>query len=96
MQANTVTRIDKSVISNILFRNREILESSEDISLRSQDLSRAMSLGNLFKEKVRIQFETSYGELMETEATIWSVTEKNVLLKGGLMIPIHSISKVTL
>ncbi|MEM9340130.1 MAG: hypothetical protein AAGA66_15455 [Bacteroidota bacterium] len=92
----TINRIDKSTLRNMPFKTREILVDKDDIQRRLDDLNRAMLLGNLFKETVRLQFQNSRSEPMETEATVWSVTEKNVILKGGLTIPIHSISKVRL
>jgi hypothetical protein len=45
---------------------------------------------------VRIYFINALGEHMETEGTVWAVTEKYVMLKGGNTIPIRAINKVDL
>ena len=60
------------------------------------DLDRAMKLGNLYKESVKIRFENRMGELLEEEAIVLTVTEQYVVLRGGTSIPIKSIRKVVL
>ncbi len=47
-------------------------------------------LGNEFKGKTTITFETTSGP-RSVETTVWSVTEKHLTLKGGLCIPLNSV-----
>ena len=47
----------------------------------------------LIEEKIKLTFETTDG-LKQVETTIWAVTEKNVVLKGGKFIPTKAITKV--
>ena len=96
MQIDAITKIDKASLEGITFSKDEVLNGIDEIAIRQQDLTRAMALGNLYKETVRIQFENAEGEPMETEATIWSVTEKRVILKSGVSIPIHSIMSASI
>jgi hypothetical protein len=47
-------------------------------------------LGNEFKGKTVITFETTKGPL-SAETTVWSVTDNHVMLKGGVHIPLSSV-----
>lgn len=93
MQVNTITRVDKSQLANMTF-NTEVNAPKIDSSLLKYKLNRALTLGNLYKTSVRIQFTSQNDEFLETEATIWAVTEKYVMLKGGVMLPIDCIIDV--
>lgn len=52
-------------------------------------------LGNEFKGKCSITFNTHQGE-RTVVTTIWSVTDDYCQLKGGISIPLSSIIEVTL
>lgn len=58
-------------------------------------LKKAMVLGNNFKGKCRIAFNTSDG-IKAVETTVWSVSENHVLLKGDIVIPLNAVVKVEL
>ena len=47
-------------------------------------------LGNEFKGKTVITFETTQGP-RAVETTVWSVTDNHLMLKGGLEIPLSSV-----
>jgi hypothetical protein len=47
-------------------------------------------LGNEFKGKTVITFETTQGP-KSVETTVWSVTDNHVMLKGGVSIPLNSV-----
>ena len=96
MQLKTITKVDKSRIKDLSFRKEEILSDSSDQAIRAYNLDRALRLGNLYKGRVLVQFETVDLEPMQTEATIWAVTEKYIMLKGGAVVPIKAISNVVL
>jgi hypothetical protein len=55
-----------------------------------RELSYAMRLGNEFKGKTNITFETTEGPV-SVETTVWSVAGGHLQLKGGTMIPVDSI-----
>jgi len=65
-------------------------EKSSDRVIRYK-LDRAMKLGNLFKETVKLKFRNRDGHLEVSEAFVLTVTERYVILRGGLSIPIDSI-----
>ncbi len=93
MQVNTITRVDKSQLNSISFGRNLNLEKGSRSVLR-YNLQRALRLGNLYKSHVLIQFYNEDGHYMETEATIWAVSEKYIMIKGGMVIPIESIVDV--
>ncbi len=53
----------------------------------------ATRLGNEFKGKTAITFETKEGPCT-VETTVWSVTEDYLQLKGGTVIPLRSLIAV--
>jgi hypothetical protein len=61
--------------------------------LWQRELTYAVRLGNEYKGKTNITFETTYGPC-EVETTVWSVTDDYLQLKGGTLIPLSSIINV--
>jgi hypothetical protein len=53
-------------------------------------LASAPRLGNEFKSKATIKFNTTEGPKKVT-TTVWSVTEKYIQLKNSIHIPIKSV-----
>ncbi len=85
--------IEKENISGLKFPDTDVLSSKEEIKLRFSNLERALKLGNLEHNKIKIIFEDSEGmKLVNT--TVWGVTDKRVILKQGVVIPIHRIHEV--
>ncbi len=58
-----------------------------------KELNYAVRLGNEFKGKTLITFETTEGP-RTVSTTVWSVTDKYIQLKGGTNIPLNSIIDV--
>lgn len=53
----------------------------------------AQRLGNEFKAKTTIVFQTEDGP-KRIETTVWSLTEKYVQIKNGVLIPLNSIIEI--
>ena len=87
--------IDKEQIIHLKFPNEEVLENEDAILNRKSDCERATVVGNAEKNKVKIIFEDSDG-LKMTETTIWGNTEKRIILKGGVVIPLNRIHEIKL
>ncbi|HTL81236.1 MAG TPA: hypothetical protein VL651_06005 [Bacteroidia bacterium] len=85
--------IQKEQVSELRFPSSEVLTSSDEITRRKNELSRALVLGNVDHSKVRILFVDAEGPKM-VETTIWAVTELRVVLKSGMVIPINRITEV--
>ncbi len=72
-------------------KNYVITAAPEDNSRHwYKELAYAVRLGNEFKGKTAITFQTSEGS-KTVETTVWSVTENYLQLKGGISIPLNSI-----
>ena len=56
-------------------------------------LRAAQRLGNEFKSKTTIVFQTQDGP-KRIETTVWSLTEQYIQIKNGVLIPLKSILKV--
>jgi len=55
-----------------------------------KELAYAARLGNEFKGKTQITFETTQGP-RTVNTTVWSVIDNYLQLKGGTIIPLQSI-----
>lgn len=87
--------IEKEEVNTLKFPSEEVLEKEAEIRARSQKIHRATSLGNLEKYKVTIVFEDD-NSTKKISTTIWAQTEKKILLKGGMSIPVHRIWDVVI
>ncbi len=68
-----------------------ILPAEEDKSaFWKEKLEYAVRLGNEFKSKTSITFNTSDGP-RTVQTTVWSLTEKYIVLKAGTHIPLKSL-----
>ena len=87
--------VSKEDVSGLKFPHEEVLTSKDEITLRHSNLERALKLGNIEHNKIKIIFQDSTG-LKQVETTIWGVTDKRVILKQGVLIPISCIHEVRL
>jgi len=72
----------------------DIVPSSEGRNAYwEQQLSYAERLGNEFKGKATITFQTTKGS-RTVQTTVWSLTENYLVLKGGITVPLNSITEV--
>lgn len=85
--------IPKEAIPTLHFDDHDALQTKADRRARERMLYFAMILGNNYKCKVRITFESLEG-LREVETTVWMSGEDNVMLKGGVMLPVSAIKSV--
>jgi hypothetical protein len=85
--------IDKEDIALLKFPTTDVLDNVDEIKTRISEINRALSLGNLEHSKIKIFFEDDESKKI-VDTTVWGVTDKNVMLKQGVMIPIHRIYKL--
>lgn len=83
-------KIEKEKVEVLRFPNEEVLNSPELIAKRKSDLERALSLGNMDQIKFKIYFEDNESQKY-IETTVWGVTDKRIILKQGMVIPINRI-----
>jgi uncharacterized protein (UPF0248 family) len=92
---SVIPKIIKEEIRFLHFPEEDVLFSMEDKQTRNQNLKHAISLGNLEHEKIKIIFQ-DIGGVKEAETTIWGITDRDVILKQGTIIPIHRIVQINL
>lgn len=90
-QLLTPETLSQSVIS---FKKQDVLNTPFERKERLDMLNTALKLGNNHKHKVRLQFMDNDEKSHELMASVWAVTEKYVILKNNIMIPIDSICNV--
>jgi hypothetical protein len=89
----TPVLIDKEVVAELKFPEPDVLFNQAAITKRKSEIDRAVYLGNTEHTKVRILFHDAAG-LKQIETTIWGSTDKRIILKSGMVIPIHRIQEV--
>jgi hypothetical protein len=92
---STFEAIAKEKIETLKFPEEEVLLDKELIKEREAELNRALSLGNLEHAKIKIYFEDDISRKV-VETTVWGVTDKRVILKKGIVIPINRVHKISL
>lgn len=85
----------KEALLQVKLKAAEALANEEERKMRWNDLQTALSLGNLYKQKVIICFYDG-ATRKHTLATIWHVDPEMVSLKGGALIPVKNIYRVEL
>ena len=87
--------IEKESIPSLHFPNDSVDKSKDQLLILKKKLRRSMILGNIHRTKMRIIFEDEEG-LKEVQTTIWAVGDRNIVLKKGVIIPIHRLVDVIL
>ena len=91
----TFEMIEKEKIETLKFPAQDVLIDKEQIKERESELNRALALGNLEHTKIKIYFEDDQSRKL-VETTVWGVTDKRVILKQGVVIPINRVHKISL
>jgi hypothetical protein len=85
--------IPKEEVKNLHFPSQEVLSSPEEIKWRKLNAQKGLVLGNSLKEKVKIVFEDSES-VKQVITTIWALTDMHIILKYGIVIPLHRIYSI--
>jgi hypothetical protein len=88
-------KIEKEMIADLRFPSTDVLTDTQKINERRTDLQKALSLGNLEHSKIKIYFEDETSRKV-VETTVWAVTDKRVILKQSVVIPIGRIHSVSI
>lgn len=84
--------VAKEAILALRFSGDEVLPEPEQAE-RYRNLFKAMVLGNTYKYKVTITFQSKDG-VKQVCTTVWGLTAEWVLLKNGIQLPICQIEEV--
>lgn len=88
-------RMGVELINKEDLANYKIVKAPEDHSVVLRlKLSNALRLGNEFKSKSSITFQTSEGP-KQIETTVWTLTDDYLQIKSGKVIPLNSLIDVT-
>jgi len=90
-----VPLVEKETVKSMSFPREEVLKTIDSAKERRDLLERATILSNLYHNKVKIVFEDREGSKM-VDTTIWATTDTAIMLKGGVVIPIHRIHTIDL
>jgi hypothetical protein len=75
--------------------NYKIIKAPEDHSaVLRHKLNSALRLGNEFKSKCTIVFQTTEGP-KRVETTVWTLTDGYLQIKSGMIIPLNSLIDIT-
>jgi uncharacterized protein (UPF0248 family) len=85
--------VEKEQIADFHFPHEGIVLSESEKATLKITLERAISLGNIEHQKVRIYFEDDIAKKV-VETTIWAVTDEAIVLKQNVVIPTHRIIKL--
>jgi len=88
-------KIEQQDLLKVTFKNDKTMYIQEAVKTKNQKLYMAMLMGNHYYDNVRILFNTEDGE-REIVTRIWARTDKFVVLKGGMFIPIGSVIDIIL
>jgi len=91
----TTQVIEKETIPSLHFPHEHVDKSKDQLLILKKKLRRSMILGNIHRTKMRIIFEDEEGT-KEVQTTIWAVGDRNIVLKKGVIIPIHRLIDVIL
>ncbi|PRX54689.1 hypothetical protein [Flagellimonas meridianipacifica] len=94
MKNPNIIIIDKENVPFLNFPKEDVLNVKQERSQRCTSLFKAMRLGNLERQKVRILFKDDEG-IKQVETTIWGVTNKRVILKKAINLPINRVLSVS-
>lgn len=85
--------IDTKSIDHLNFSQDDVLKTYEEKKSREFELKKSMTLGNQYKQKVKIFFKVE-NNAMCTETTVWYADQKYISLKGGVALPVRSVYKI--
>lgn len=92
---STFELIEKEIVGTLKFPHIEVLSDAESIIERNSELKRALYLGNLEHSKIKIYFEDDVS-LKMVETTVWGLTDKRLILKQGVVIPINRVHMISI
>ncbi|WP_299215248.1 hypothetical protein [uncultured Dokdonia sp.] len=84
----------KEFLYALKFAEEDVIKNRQEQEFRMYSINRAMHLGNVLKNKVRIYFRDSLDRIIFIDTTIWGVTKDDIILKKGVTIPIKSILEI--
>lgn len=95
MNTLRAAEVRKEDLHLLTFPKEDVLLTEQERTMRKYYLKRALSLGNLYHNKVFINFYDAKGESYYVHTTIWAICEEVINLKSGQVLPIRAISRIS-
>lgn len=93
MSANIQT-VKRTEIKSLKFPKEDVLNNKNEKICRFVELHKALYLNDLKRDKIKIVFSDDTTNLKKIETTIKAVTQKAVVLKNSIVIPVARIVSV--
>ena len=91
---STIQTVNGTEIKSLKFPKEDVLNNKEDKICRFVELHKAMYLTGLKSDKAEIVFSDDSTNLKKIAAKIKAVTQKEVVLKNSIIIPLVRIVSV--
>ena len=85
--------VKEQELQQTVFKNEGKMYAQEQLKSRHQKLYAGMLFGNNFNQNVRILFNTEDG-VREIFSRVWATTDRHVVLRSGVFLPISAIIDV--
>ncbi|MDX5346863.1 MAG: hypothetical protein LPJ89_08185 [Hymenobacteraceae bacterium] len=86
--------IPKESIPSLRFGASDVISDPTERRKRLASATRAAVLGNGYRSKVDITFQTADGQIQRVSTTIWAFDQDYVLLKSSTAIPLRCILNI--
>jgi hypothetical protein len=83
--------VAKETLATMKFAAEDVLPLPAQKQWRRQEAERATTLGNGYRGKVDIYFQTAEGETKRVYTTVWANDAEHISLKAGTAIPLRSV-----
>lgn len=89
-----IQTVNKTEIKSLKFPKEDVLSNKNDKICRFVELHKALYLNDLKRDKIEIVFSDDTTNLKKIETTIKAITQKAVILKNSIVIPLARIVSV--
>jgi hypothetical protein len=89
-----IENIPQTELTALHFAKYDVLRNRLQQHLRKCDLQRAMQLGCIEQEPVKLVFTTDEGRQLQVKSLVLAVSDDFVLLQGGRFLPVKAISDI--
>ena len=83
--------IEKEALPTLRFASADVLVTSPERQRRRFDADRATTLGNAYRGKVDIYFQTADGATHRVATTVWAADAEHLTLKAGMALPLRAV-----
>jgi hypothetical protein len=90
---NEYVLVEKEEVAQLKFPKADVLLEEQEQKRLRFELDRAIALGNIEHQKVKIYFEDDKKKRV-VHTTIWALTDNAIVLKKNIILPLNRIYKL--